>query len=113
VTPRGSIAAALRAEDPETITDPAARAFRMFADATGGDRLALAARADSMHSEPIDLTAITAPTLVLAGDADTIAARPERLAAAIPGATLRIVPGDHMGAVGSRGFRSALVDFFR
>jgi pimeloyl-ACP methyl ester carboxylesterase len=112
VTPRGSIAAALRAEDPETITDPAVRAFRMFADATGGDRLALAAQADSMHSEPIDLAAITAPTLVLAGDADTVAARPERLAAAIPGATLMIVPGDHLGAVGAAEFRAALACFF-
>lgn len=113
VLPRGAIAAALRADDPETITNPAVRAFRTFADATGSDRLALAAQADSAHAEPIDLAAITAPTLVLAGDADPLAIRPERLAHAIPGATLVMVPGDHVAAVGSPELRTAMVDFFR
>jgi pimeloyl-ACP methyl ester carboxylesterase len=39
---------------------------------------------------------ITAPTLVLAGDDDPRAVRPEVLAGAVPGATLTPVPGNHL-----------------
>ncbi len=111
---RPALAAALRADDPSTITDPAVRAFRAFADATGGDRLALAAQAEAAHAAPIDLAAVTAPALVLIGAADPLAAHPEVLAAAIgtgAGAEVRRVPGDHLGAVREPAFAAAIVEF--
>ncbi|BAL90994.1 hypothetical protein AMIS_57740 [Actinoplanes missouriensis 431] len=102
---------ALHAEDPATITNPAAAGFRAFIDAVGGDRAALAAQAARMHADPIPLDAVTAPTLVLAGRDDVLAARPEVLAKAIPGAQLTVTDGDHLGAVREPAFTSALVDF--
>jgi pimeloyl-ACP methyl ester carboxylesterase len=106
------IVRALLAEDGSEIPETA-RPFRRLADATGADRLALAAQARVVHSEPIALDAITAPTLVLAGDADPLASEPEKLAAAIPGARLATVPGDHLGAVADPGFAAALIRFLR
>jgi len=56
---------------------------------------------------------IRARTLVLAGAADPLAARPQLLASAIPGARLQLVPGDPMMAVMDPGFASAIVEFLR
>jgi pimeloyl-ACP methyl ester carboxylesterase len=106
-----ALVAALEADDPATITDPAAGAFRAFADLTGADRLALAAHARVVHAEPLPLADITATTLVVAGDVDPLAARPQVLADAIPGARLITVSGDHLGAVRTPEFASALVGF--
>ncbi|MCK2218824.1 alpha/beta fold hydrolase [Actinomadura sp. ATCC 31491] len=102
---------ALRADDPAAVTHPAAAAFRAFVDAVGGDRAALAAQAAAVHDRPIPLDAVTAPALVLAGDRDELAARPEVLAGAIPGARLRLVPGDHGGALRDPAFVKELVAF--
>lgn len=106
-----ALVAALEADDPASIPDPAAAAFRAFADLTGADRLALAAHARVVHAEPLPLGQIAAPTLVVAGDADPLAARPQVLADAIPGARLVTVPGDHLGAVSTPVFVGALVGF--
>lgn len=95
----GRLAAALEAEDAAAVADPEAAGFRLFADAVGADRRALAAQARAVHASPIALDRIAAPTLVLAGDTDPLASRPEVLAAAIPGARLELVPGDHLRAV--------------
>lgn len=105
------LAAAFEADDPATIADPEAAGFRMFADAIGADRRALAAHARVVHASPVALDRITAPTLVLAGDADPLAARPEVLARAIPDARLELVTGDHLGAVGDPRFAAGLVEF--
>ncbi|GAA4803788.1 alpha/beta hydrolase [Streptomyces ziwulingensis] len=102
---------ALRTDDPGSITDPTAAGFRAFVDAVGGDRAALAAQAASAHAEPIPLDRIEAPTLVLAGRDDPLAARPEVLAAAVPGATLRTVAGDHFGALRDPDFVGHLLGF--
>ncbi|WP_067830052.1 alpha/beta fold hydrolase [Actinomadura kijaniata] len=102
---------ALNTDDPASITDPSAAGFRAFVDAVGGDRAALAAQAAAVHDKPIDLDAVTAPTLVLAGEDDPLAARPEVLAGAVPGARLRTVPGDHLGAVREPAFVTELVGF--
>jgi pimeloyl-ACP methyl ester carboxylesterase len=110
--PNQAIVEALLAEDPSTISHPAALPFRQFADAIGADRKALAAQARVVHAEPIPLDRITAPTLVTAGDADPLAVHPERLAAAIPGATSRLVKGDHRAAVADPAFARAIVEFF-
>ncbi len=106
-----ALVAALEADDPATVADPGARGFRMFADAVGADRLALAAHSRVVHASPIGLDRITAPTLVVAGDADVLAARPEVLADAIPGARLQVVSGDHMAALADPAFTAALVAF--
>lgn len=106
-----SIVDALGSEDPATLASSPAAAFRRLADALGGDRKALLAQAASIFRGEIALERIAAPTLVLAGDADPLAVRPQVLAAAIPDATLRIVAGNHMQAVGDPDFTSAIVEF--
>jgi pimeloyl-ACP methyl ester carboxylesterase len=104
------IVKALLADDPADIPS-AARGFRQLADATGADRKALAAQAQVVHASRIPLEDIKAQTLVLAGDADPLAARPERLAAAIGGAQVRIAPGDHRSVVAAPQFAAAMVEF--
>ncbi|HMH93577.1 MAG TPA: hypothetical protein VK586_21160 [Streptosporangiaceae bacterium] len=75
-------------------------------DAVGGDRLALAAQAEALYSDPIPVHLISAPTLVLAGDADPLTRGADQLAAAMPRATLTTLPGDHLGVPpGQRGLR--------
>jgi pimeloyl-ACP methyl ester carboxylesterase len=106
-----ALAAALETDDPATVTDPMAAAFRTFADSTGADRLALAAHVRAVDTEPLPLDAIAAPTLVVAGVADPLAARPQVLADAIAGARLVTVAGDHLGAVWKPEFAAALVGF--
>ena len=105
------LAAALRAPRPADVVDASARSFRFFAESTGADLLALAAQADSVHRTRIPLERITVPTLVLAGDADPLAERPEVLAQAIHGAQLHLVRGEHLGVVGRPEFKDAIVAF--
>jgi pimeloyl-ACP methyl ester carboxylesterase len=109
--PNDAIIDALSVEDPSTIGMPEAAAFRMLADALGADRHALAAQASSIYRGDIALERISARTLVLAGDADPLAIRPEVLSQAIPGATLRIVTGDHIGTIADPRFTQSIVDF--
>ncbi|MFE3192714.1 alpha/beta fold hydrolase [Nocardia sp. NPDC059240] len=91
---------------------PQARMFRTLADALGADREAIAEVAAGINEAPIEnLSAITIPTLVLAGDADPFAAEPERLAAALPDGRCVVVKGDHLAAVADPAFSTALVDF--
>ncbi len=51
------------------------------------------------------------PTLVVAGADDALAGSPEELAARIPNAVARVVPGDHLSAVGKPELTAAIVDF--
>ncbi|SDF40503.1 Pimeloyl-ACP methyl ester carboxylesterase [Blastococcus aurantiacus] len=106
-----ALVSALETDDPASIPDPTAAAFRAFADSTGADRLALAAHVRAINTEPLPLADIAAPTLVVAGDADPLAVRPQVLADAISGARLVTVPGDHLGAVRTPEFVAALVGF--
>jgi pimeloyl-ACP methyl ester carboxylesterase len=106
-----SVVDALTADDPGMIADPLAASFRLLADAVGADRFALAAQAQRSHSCRIPLAEIGVPTLVIAGEHDLLAPRPEVLAAAIPGARLEIVPGDHLGAVNAPEFTAAILEF--
>lgn len=107
------IAEGLEARDVSRITDPTARAFRSFADATKADRLALAAiqRSGAGAPEVSVLGAIAVPTLVVNGDRDTLVGDPASWAEAIPGARLVVVPGDHLSAVMRPQFRRAVLDF--
>jgi pimeloyl-ACP methyl ester carboxylesterase len=105
------LAAALEVADVADVRNPATVLFRRMADALGADRRALAAHARAVHTREVDLAAITAPALVLAGDADPLAVHPEVLAAAIPGARVSVVPGDHSTTLRAPAFAAALVDF--
>ena len=107
-----AVADALEAEDPATIGSPGAKAFHAFADRAGGDRLALAAQARASHLRGITVDRITAPTLVVTGDGDTLAGHADDLAAAIPN-------GEWKGVSATTSARSTtlrspgfLVDFF-
>jgi pimeloyl-ACP methyl ester carboxylesterase len=111
VVARTAIVAALQTQDPSIITNPVAAAFRSFADRVGADREALAAHASSVRTRQIPLRQITAPTLVIAGDNDAFAARPEVLASSIPNARSLLLPGDHLSVVLTPQFASAIVEF--
>jgi pimeloyl-ACP methyl ester carboxylesterase len=111
VLPPEVLRAALLTDDPDSIEHPAAAGFRRFTERPGVDRLALAAQAASVHRARIPLGEIRASTLVLAGRRDDLAARPEVLAAAIPAARLRLVGGDHGGALQAPEFARAIVEF--
>jgi pimeloyl-ACP methyl ester carboxylesterase len=106
------VAAALLTDDPSSITDPVGRDFRRFADRMGADRPALAAiqRAPNRR-QPGTFPDITVPTLVLIGDRDALLGSPQQLADRIPGAVVRIVPGNHITAVSAPSFRGAIVEF--
>ena len=108
--PNDALADALLAEDPRDLP-PAIAGMRASALASGAHLPSLAAQARSVHQEGIDLTAITAPTLVIAGDRDELATRPQVLAAAIPDARLHVIKGDHGTTLPSADFRDALVGF--
>jgi pimeloyl-ACP methyl ester carboxylesterase len=108
------IAAALLAPDASTITDPNARAFRLFADQTGGDRRALAAciMASRDRIPGSELNALRVPVLVAVGTEDAIAGPAKPLADVIPGARALDIPGrDHMKAVGDRAFKDGVLHF--
>jgi pimeloyl-ACP methyl ester carboxylesterase len=111
VMPPAEVAAVLLMSSPAAVEASPAAAFRLLADAVGADRAALAAQVHAAHRTPIALDRITAPTLVLAGRDDALAARPEVLAAAIPGARWRLVSGDHMTALRAPAYSPALVEF--
>jgi pimeloyl-ACP methyl ester carboxylesterase len=107
----GLVVSALRASDPSTITQPIPRAFRALADALGSDREALAAVATARLHLAIPVGRITAPALVIAGESDPLAVRPEVLVSAIPHARLLRLPGDHLSVVRDPAFASAIVEF--
>ncbi|HTA96438.1 MAG TPA: alpha/beta hydrolase [Solirubrobacteraceae bacterium] len=106
-----SIIEALGADDPASIDSPEARAFRTLADALQADRQALVAQARSIYRGRIALEQITAPTLLLAGETDPLAVRPETLVKAIPNATLQPLTGNHIEALGDPRFTQSIVDF--
>ncbi len=108
------IADGLEAENAELITYPAARAFRLFAERTGGDLWALAAcmRAGRPPVRREELAEIEAPVLVVAGSDDDISGPVAPLVDAIPGAEGLTLEGrDHMKAVGDRTFQNRVLSF--
>ena len=109
--PSDALAAALDADDLAGVTNAAVLGMRQFVDMLGADRKALAAHARVVHASPIALHAITAPTLVVAGDTDPLAVEPEALAAAIPGARLQLLKGDHLRALNDPRFIRELLAF--
>ncbi len=113
VLDRQVLAEGLRADDPSGYP-PLVRAFRGGIEAMGNDRFALAAHAESYrHGGVSGLDRIKAPTLLIAGDADPLAVRPQVLAVAIPDCQLAIVPGDHVQARLVPEFADAAMAFLR
>ncbi|MCW7540251.1 alpha/beta hydrolase [Aquabacterium sp. A7-Y] len=106
-----ALAAGMLAPDARFIGNPGVAAFRAFADHYGADHKAMAAHARAVETAALPLQRIRAPTLVLAGRHDPLAARPQVVAAAIPGAQLTLVGGDHMSALRDHRFAASLVDF--
>jgi pimeloyl-ACP methyl ester carboxylesterase len=106
-----SIIEALQAENAEALTERGARAFRQLADALNSDRDALVAQARSIHRGGVELELIEIPALVLAGEEDPLAIRPQVLAEALPHGRLQLLTGDHMSALADPRFTTSIVEF--
>jgi pimeloyl-ACP methyl ester carboxylesterase len=110
------IAEALMSDDPEAITHPRGKMFRMFADKTKSDKIALAACVITSKEEisAQNMARITQPALVAVGTKDDIGGNPHELAALMPHGEAIDIPGrDHMLAVGDKVFKQAVVDFLK
>ena len=94
--------------------DPAAkRDIVAYLRSVDADPVALTLFLDSFVNTPLaDLEAIETPTLVVAGEEESLGSV-ENLAAALPRSTLRRVPGDHSTALLSPEFTDALLRFLR
>lgn len=109
-----AMAAAMLADDPETIAQPMLKSFRHFADEQGEDRQALAAFSAG-KSPPLEQTALASlpmPVLVVAGEGDEGAGDPEALARTFPhgkGVTLRGC--DHFSAIPHAALKATVFDF--
>jgi len=107
-------AQALETDDIRSIRDPGALAFRKFADATGSDRLALAAciRPARKKITPELVQAIETPTLVAVGGGDSIGGSALELAAMMPNAEGFVIDQlDHMRATGAPAYKRKAVEF--
>lgn len=110
------IAEALMADDPETISHPRGKMFRMFADKTRSDKIALAACVITSKEEisAENMARITQPALVAVGTKDDIGGNPHRLAELMPhGEAIDIPNRDHMLAVGDKVFKQAVLEFLK
>jgi pimeloyl-ACP methyl ester carboxylesterase len=109
-----TLAEAMLADDPETITPAMLKSFRQFADEQGEDRKALAA-VTQVKNPPFDRSAMAAlpmPVLVVAGQGDTGAGDPDGLAQAFAHGRGVTLPGcDHFSAIPHAGAKAAVFDF--
>ena len=84
-----------------------------MARVSGNDPDALAAMRSAERAE-LDvqkLADVRCPVLILVGREDRGVGSPDKLAAAIPGAQVVIVPGSHITAVVDPAFKRTIVDF--
>ncbi len=83
-----------------------------FLKTTGGDPEALLPLLGSfVDSDRSELAAVTMPTLVVAGVDDDDNGSAQALAEALPDATYRDIPGNHMNAVTNAELGEAIADF--
>jgi len=110
-----AIAAALEASDPSTVTSPAGRAFRAFAESRGNDLLALAALRRAPRTggpSPEALAKVQLPVLVWAGSKDDLVGDVGGIAGLIPGARTAVIPdADHLSAVSHPASFDAVLGF--
>lgn len=110
---REAVARALEATEPADLPVCEARSIREYADATGADRLALAAIQRGRSDQPFEFDAITVRALVIVGRDDELAGDAAELAGALQHAILIHVPGDHASALIEPAFSEAIVTFLR
>ncbi|MDR2998152.1 MAG: alpha/beta hydrolase [Microbacterium sp.] len=93
--------------------DPIVGMFAQMLRTPGLDAAAVVGLIDALHAEPFDFheDAPAVPTLFLAGVDDQMSQGVETLAAAVLGAELVRVPGDHFAALASPEFRDEAVAF--
>jgi pimeloyl-ACP methyl ester carboxylesterase len=112
--PNETVALALEAEDPATVTDPMGKTFRAFADQTRSDRRALAAclRGSRRLMSEGEAAAIKVPVLIAVGTTDDVAGSASALGRIIPGSQVLDIPDrDHMRAVGDKVYKSGVREF--
>lgn len=112
--PGPTMAEAMLADDPSTITQPFLKSFRQFADEQGEDRKALAAFTEAKNPplDPEAFATLPMPVLVVAGQRDTGAGDPEGLARAFPHGHGVMIPGcDHFSAIPHALTKAAVFDF--
>ena len=108
------IADALLANSLDDVTHEQGRNFRIFADQTKSDRLALAAciQASRKLLTPAQMKSISASTLIAVGTKDDISGSAEELASLMPNASaFEIERRDHMLAVGDASFKKRALAF--
>lgn len=111
-----AIADGLLADDVDSITDERARGFRMFADASGGDRKALATymQAGRPTYDAAEFAKVTLPVLVVAGEKDDLTGDPAVLAACFQNGRAVVPPRrDHLNTVGDKVYREAVIEFLK
>ena len=111
-----AIAQGLEAASLDDVREPVPRAFRIFAERTGGDLKALAAcmRAGRIKITAEELATIRLPVLVVAGEEDEVAGSVAELVNIIPGSRGVVLPArNHMNAVGDKQYKQAVVEFLR
>lgn len=110
------IADGLLATDEAEVTDRLAQEFRGFALRNNNDMEALAAcmRRTRLSFSAEELRTILTPALVVSGEVDNIAGRPEKLAATLGNATPLALPRrNHHSAVGDLTFKRAVREFLQ
>jgi len=108
------IALALEARSAADVRGEGPKMFRVFAERTGSDLRALAAcmRATRVKIGADALGGISVPVLVAVGDKDTVGGPAAPLAAILPQGQALVLEGyNHMTAVGSKPFKSAVLEF--
>ena len=108
------IADGLLAVDPDDVSDPVGKRFRLFAETTDNDLEAIAAcaRARTPPADWEQVGEISRPVLVVAGEQDDLVGDPTELADGLPNGEAVVVPdADHLTTVPDERFTEAVLDF--
>ena len=109
-----SIADAMEARSIDDVTDPVGRGFRVFAESTKSDLIALAAciRGSRQTLDGGQIARLAAPILICVGTTDGIAGDPHALARVLPNARAVDIPNrDHNLSVGDKVYKKAVLAF--
>ena len=108
------IADGLLADDPEAVTDPLGKRFRLFAETTDNDLEALAAcaRTRTAPASWDEIAQVEHPVVVVAGEHDDITGDPRELADGFPdGEAVVVDDADHLTTVPDEQFTDAVLTF--